>query len=318
MRLLVTGALGHVGSRLIRSLPADTFDEVVLLDNLSSQRYCSLFDLPDRPRFTFVQDDILEADLDRRCAGVDAVVHLAAITDAEGTVEQPVLTEAVNLGGTLRVARACARSGTKLIFLSTTSVYGQQEGVVDEECPAEELRPQSPYAASKLRAESALAELGRTDGLEFVVCRFGTVFGPSIGMRFHTAVNKFVWQACNRQALTVWRTALHQRRPYLDLGDACRALLFILERGLFGGQVYNVLTRNATVEEIIAVIRQRIPDTHVEYVDSPIMNQLSYTVSCARFEALGFDFRGSLREGIGSTIDVLRGLTPSVLGARGA
>ena len=220
--------------------------------------------------------------------------------------------ELVNYKGTERVAAACAECGCRLVFLSTTSVYGTQDTVVDENCSAGQLKPQSPYAESKLRAERLLTEMGPREGLKFVICRFGTIYGTSIGMRFHTAVNKFVWQAVNGLPITVWRTALDQKRPYLDLGDAVRAVRFILETSRFDNQIYNVLTDNSSVGEIVAIIREFVPDLKVELVDSPIMNQLSYTVLCDKFRALGFAFKGDMREGIGETARLLRGL-PQVL-----
>lgn len=116
-----------------------------------------------------------------------------------------------------------------MLFLSTTSVYGTQREVVDEMCSVEELKPQSPYAASKLQAEQLLKSMGEESGLQFVTVRFGTVFGKSVGMRFHTAINKFCWQASTARPITVWRTAMHQKRPYLHVSDAVRALHFILE-----------------------------------------------------------------------------------------
>jgi nucleoside-diphosphate-sugar epimerase len=186
------------------------------------------------------------------------------------------------------------------VFLSTTSVYGTQSEIVDEDCPESDLQPQSPYASSKLAAEKMLTRLG-VEGLDFVTCRFGTIFGHSIGMRFHTAVNKFCWQAVLGEPLTVWRTALHQRRPYLDLTDGIRAIEFILKRGL-DGRLYNVLTVNASVAEIVAMVREVVPDITVREVDSPLMNQLSYSVDDSRFRALGFEVRGDLRSAIAQTI----------------
>ncbi len=82
----------------------------------------------------------------------------------------------------------------------------------------------------------------------------GTIFGPSIGMRFHTAVNQFCWRAVAGQPLEVWTTASHQFRPYLDLSDAVRAMIFVLRRGQFDGRVYNVLTLNATVTHVVDVL----------------------------------------------------------------
>ena len=88
MRLLITGALGHIGSRFIHSLkPDQNFGEIVLLDNLSTQRYSSLFDLPRGVSFRFIEDDVCTANLKEYFAGIDAVVHLAAITDAPRSFE---------------------------------------------------------------------------------------------------------------------------------------------------------------------------------------------------------------------------------------
>jgi nucleoside-diphosphate-sugar epimerase len=316
MRLLVTGALGHIGSRLIHDIKPGEFDEVVLVDDFSVQRYCSLFNLPDGVPFRFVEADVCKADLAPLVAGMDVVIHLAAITNAAGSFDNQAQVERVNLEGTRRVAEVCAAAGARFVFLSTTSVYGTQAEVVDESCAIDELKPQSPYADSKLKAERMLTALGTSAGLRFITCRFGTIFGTSVGMRFHTAVNKFCWQAVVGQPITVWRTALHQRRPYLELGDAVRALRFIIETDRFDGEIYNVLTLNATVHDIVETIREFVPDLRIELVDTRIMNQLSYTVSSRKFDGLGFQYGGNLREGVGATVGLLRGLraTASVPG----
>lgn len=313
MKLAITGALGHIGSRLIHALKPGDFEQVVLIDNLATQRFVSLFDLPKGVPFRFVEADVLKADLAKLFDGIDVVIHLAAVTNAAGSFDRQEEVERVNHVGTERVAEACLATKSRLVFLSTTSVYGTANDVVDENCAESELKPQSPYATSKLKAEKRLAELAATSGLRFVACRFGTIYGTSPGMRFHTAVNKFCWQACLGESITVWRTALHQKRPYLELGDAVRSLRFIIDRDLFDGNVYNVLTDNVTVGGIVDVIKRYVPDLRVELVDSAIMNQLSYTVSPAKFAALGFDYRGNLDEGIRSTVELLRGVRAAPL-----
>lgn len=309
MKIVITGALGHIGSRLIRELPTQFPEaEIVMLDNLSTQRYSSLFNLPGCGRYRFLQADVLKADLTAVFAGADVVVHLAAITNAAGSFEIKDQVEHVNFAGSERVAEECLRSGCPLIFASTTSVYGTQAETVDEECLIDELKPQSPYAESKLKAERMLEALSREGGLRFVTCRLGTIFGTSIGMRFHTAVNKFCWQAVLGQPLTVWRTALHQDRPYLDLADAVAAIICIIQRELYDRRVYNVVTTNTSVSRIIESIASYVPDISVGYVDTEIMNQLSYHVSNRRFRSLGFEFKGTLEQGIRETIDWLRGV----------
>lgn len=306
MKIVVTGALGHIGSALIRMLP-DRFPgaEIVMIDNMATLRYPSLFDLPARGRYCFVEADVREADLRPLLQGAHTVVHLAATTDAEGSARNRTATEANNYNATAKVAEACAESGARLIHLSSTSVYGTQAETVSEDCQAEDLKPQSPYAECKLKEEKLL-QSPHNSRLKAVICRFGTIFGPSPGMRFHTAVNKFCWQAVMRQPLTIWRTAYDQKRPYLDLRDAICALAHIIERDLFDGRVYNVLTLNATVRDLVEAITKLLPDLKLSFVDSPIMNQLSYEVSAQRFIDRGFTFTGDLQRGIGDTVALLR------------
>jgi nucleoside-diphosphate-sugar epimerase len=312
MKIIITGALGHIGSKLIRELPvAFPGAELILLDNLSAQRYCSLFDLPVEGNYRFLQEDVLRADLTSLFKGAACVVHLAAITNAADSFDNAQQVELVNFDGTERVANACVQTQCPLIFLSTTSVYGTQDQVVDESCPSSDLKPQSPYAESKLRAERLLQSLGEAKALNFIILRLGTIFGTSIGMRFHTAINKFCWQAVTGQPVTVWRTARYQNRPYLDLKDAVAAIRMVIERNLFDRRIYNVVTANASVDEIISIIKQHVSDLVVEYVDSRIMNQLSYNVSNERFSTLGFEFEGNLEEGIAETIELLRGVRSS-------
>ena len=307
MRLVVTGALGHIGSRLIRDLarlwPGT---EVVMLDNLATERYASLYDLPDACRYEFIEGDVLTADLERVFAGADAVVHLAALTNWARRDLHPRMQH-VNVDGTARVAHACASRGIGLLFPSTTSVYGVPHGVVSEDCALEDLKPQSQYAGWKLQSEDLLRALSRSHGLRFVILRMGTIFGPSVGMRFHTAVNQFCWRALAGQPLDVWTTATNQFRPYLDLTDAVRAMIFMLKRGQFDGRVYNVLTLNATVTHVVEVLSRFIPELRINYVDSPLMNNLSYCVDHARLSRLGFEVRGSLERGIGDTVAMLIG-----------
>lgn len=308
MKIVITGALGHIGSRLIRDLP-DAFaeSEIVILDNLSTQRYGSLFNLPKHGRYRFLEGDILNFDLSKLFKNAEVVIHLAAITNAAASFAIPDQIEEVNFKGTERVAHACADIGCSMIFPSTTSVYGTQAELVDEDCSTDELKPQSPYAESKLKSENLLHQLGEEDGLKYVLCRFGTISGISSGMRFHTAVNHFCWQAVMGQPLTVWRTALHQKRPYLSLVDAVNAIKFIIQKKLYDNRVYNILTENLTPADIIRMIEKQLGRIEIQYTDSRIMNLLSYEVSNRRFVESGFDFSGSVEKDIFETIALLRG-----------
>ena len=304
MRIVVTGALGHIGSFLVRYLPK-VFNnpEIVMIDDLSTQRYCSLFDLPRNARFQFHESKVQNIDLVALVRESDVVIHLAAITDAAGTADKPELVETNNLSATKAVAQACLTCNVPLIFPSTTSVYGSQSTRVDETCA--DLKPQSPYAETKIKEETCLEELSKR-GLKMAIVRFGTIYGVSPGMRFHTAVNKFCWQAVMGQDLTVWETAMDQFRPYLWLQDAAAAVAWIVQKNLYDSAVSNVVSGNHTVRQVLDEIRKYVPDLRVSLVQHKIMNQLSYEVSAEKFSKTGFRFTGTLADGISQTMKMIR------------
>jgi UDP-glucose 4-epimerase len=307
MKIVVTGALGHIGSLLVRHLAMEfPLAEINMIDNMMTQRFASLFNLPTTGKLKFIENDITKIDLKPILKNANIVIHLAAITDAEASFSNSELVEENNFQGTEKVALASVEAGAKLISLSSTSVYGTQKNIVAENCRPDELKPQSPYAATKLKEEKLVQSLCDTKGLKAVTCRFGTIYGVSPGMRFHTAVNKFCWQAVMGQPISVWSTAYEQKRPYLDIVDAVRAITFIIDKQIFDGKIYNVLSDNITVKGVVDMIREFIPDLETIFVKNKIMNQLSYEVSRERFEKKGFVFSGNLHQGIGETIALLK------------
>jgi UDP-glucose 4-epimerase len=107
----------------------------------------------------------------------------------------------------------------------------------------------------------------------------------------------------------VWRTAINQYRPYLALSDAIRAIQHVITNEIYGGQIYNVLTGNLSLQKIISTIEEiGGKPARIEYVDSPIMNQYSYEVSKVKFEETGFDYQGSLYDDISNTLKILDGI----------
>ena len=304
-RILITGSLGHIGSKLIHSLTGSDYSQVTMIDNLSTQRFSSLFNLPSDVNFHYHQEDILDADLNRLFKDIDVVIHLAALTDAATSFEREDEVEAVNYQGTLKVISACEANKCKLLFPSTTSVYGSQKKEVDENCSKEDLLPQSPYAETKLMSEQKIIEAVINNRLKAVILRLGTIFGSSKGMRFHTAVNKFCWQATLGESLSVWSTALDQKRPYLGLNDALNVIKFFIEKNIFNGEIFNVVTSNCTVKEVVSCIQKYIKEVKIDFVDTEIMNQLSYEVSSKKVESLGYKFSDDLEEGIKETIHLL-------------
>lgn len=310
MRICITGGLGHIGSFLIshnssRSL-ADRHD-ITIVDNLSTERYCSTFNLPPHA-IRLKLDDVKNCPLSF-FGGFDLIVHLAAITDATSSFEREAETTENNLSATRHVAKACLENNVPMIFASSTSVYGPNTDEVFESDVAN-LNPHSPYAKVKLEEEKYLQELAVTDGLQCLIFRLGTIHGVSNGMRFHTAVNKFCWQAATGIPLTIWSTAMHQKRPYLSLSDFARLLDFLPEASLdFQGEIYNVVTGHYSPAQIAQIIADYLKkEINTNIVESEVMNQHSYVASTLKVEAAGFSFKGSLERDVAQTLDILQGL----------
>ena len=309
LKFLVTGGLGHIGSKLVREYAKrDDIELIRIMDNFLVQRYCSLFNLPNGKRYEFIEGDIMnDGDLKKAMKDIDIVIHLASITDAPSTISKPQETERVNFEGTKKALDAAISAGVKkFLFPSSTSVYGEAEGIVDEEF--KDFKPSTPYAETKLNSERLLQSVGKEGKIHTVVLRMGTIFGTSIGMRFHTAINKFCYLAAMNRPLTVWDSALNSRRPYLGLNDDIRAFEFLEKNGKSGG-VYNVVTKNYSMQEVIDSLRTIISNVKIEIVKSPVANQKPYHTSNEKIKSLGFEFHDDLRISMQETVELFRRTT---------
>jgi nucleoside-diphosphate-sugar epimerase len=309
MKIIVTGALGHIGSKLIRDLPVFFDDiEVIMIDNFHTQRYTSLFNLPQSTKYKFYEMDILSDNLDGIFHSANYVIHLAALTEASSSFENVKEYESVNYLGTKNILEASKKHSVKLIHFSSTSVYGTKKDLVDENCDSEDLNPQSPYAETKLKEESLVKKYFENSHVLSQTLRFGSICGISPGMRFHAAISKFCYQAALGKPITVWKTALDQKRPYLNLNDASKVIAFIIKKELFNGGVYNVVTSNFSVRQIINEIEKHIPNVKIELVENKIMNNFSYNVSAQKIINEGFEFSSSIENGIIDTLSLFKSI----------
>ena len=309
MKIIITGALGHIGSSLIRYLAKiKKFETIYLIDNFSAQRYCSLFNLPEDASYTFLDLNLADCKIES-IPDSDCIIHLAAKTDAAQSSKYEKEFYNNNLEATKKIIAYSKNKYSKLIFASSTSIYGPQSDLIDENCLDKELKPQTPYADIKLKEEKMISEILNTKR-SFIILRLGTIYGFSPGMRFHTAINKFCLQACMKKPLTVWRTAWEQRRPYLSLNDFNRAIEHIIHNNLFRNSIYNVLSHNKKVKEIIEIINKKIP-SNIEYVDHPIMNQLSYEISNKKFCDTDFKFISNLKDDVFEILDTMININTS-------
>ncbi len=127
-------------------------------------------------------------------------------------------------------------------------------------------------------------------------------------MRFHTAVNKFCLNTILGEKIPVWTNALHQYRPYCSLSDASNAIIQIINKNAFDNQIYNVLTKNYTVHQILKMIKNNNFKFKIVKTKTPILNQIFYGVSNKKFDKFKIKMKGSIKKDIKETLKMLKKL----------
>jgi UDP-glucose 4-epimerase len=210
MRVVVTGGAGFIGANLCRHLLADpAVDEVVVVDDLSSGNRDNL----EGSAVETLVGSILDDDvLDEALRGASSVVHLAARPSVPRSIVDPVASHHVNATGTMAVLEAVRRHGVPhVVVASSSSVYGANPTLPKHEDLAPS--PQSPYAASKLAAESYTLAWARVWGFDALAFRFFNVFGPlqPAGHAYAAVVPAFVEAAVTGRSVEVHGDGLQTR-----------------------------------------------------------------------------------------------------------
>ena len=300
MKVLITGALGHIGSYVAENIhKISKIKETILIDNFESRRFNSLYNLNKKSKLKFFIRDLNNKGSLNDFKNIDYLIHCASMTNAEKSFGRENEMYKNNLNCLHTVINFCNSKKVKLIHISSTSVYGKQAKVVDENCEKKYLKPQSPYAKIKLIEENLLKKQKK---LKYTTFRFGTIAGVSKGIRFHTAVNKFCFNAALDENITVYKTALHQYRPYLSVRDAFKVFKFCIEKDFFKNDIYNALSGNYTVNQILNKIKKIKKKIKVSFVSSAIMNQLSYHVDNNKLNNEGLLLNSSLDTDIKNTL----------------
>ncbi len=306
MNILITGVLGHIGSSLLDNLSKiKNLKKVYLIDNARSNNLNILFNLKNkRVKINFIYGDLINKKIFNKINDkIHTVIHLASITNAEQSFKNKKLIFENNYSIFKNVVNFCLKKNARLIHLSSTSVYGQSEKIVDENF--KDLEPRSPYAEEKLLEENYLKRLKK---IKFITFRLGTISGISKGMRFHTAVNKFCLKTILGEEIPVWTNALHQYRPYCSLKDATNAIIQIINKNAFDNQIYNVLTKNYTVNQILKIIKDNNFKFKIKKTNTPILNQFFYGVSNKKFTKFRIKMNGSVKKDIKETLNLLKKL----------
>ena len=179
INLLITGGAGFIGSNLVEHfLQDDRVALVRVLDDLSNGYYENIEEFETHPKFEFIQGDICDYETClKACEGIDKISHQAALGSVPRSIENPMRTNEVNVGGTVNMLHAAKKQGVNRIILAfSSSTYGDHPGLPKVEDKVG--RPLSPYAVSKAAIEQYAEVFGRTYGLDWIGLRYFNIFGP--------------------------------------------------------------------------------------------------------------------------------------------
>ena len=179
INLLITGGAGFIGSNLVEYFLNDNRVALVrVLDDLSNGYYENIAEFEGHPKFEFIEGDIRDYDTClKACEGIDKISHQAALGSVPRSIENPMRTNEVNVGGTVNMLYAAKEQGVDRIILAfSSSTYGDHPGLPKVEDRIG--KPLSPYAVSKAAIEKYAEVFGRTYGLDWIGFRYFNIFGP--------------------------------------------------------------------------------------------------------------------------------------------
>tara|TARA_E500000178_G_scaffold355118_1_gene426560 strand:+ start:2103 stop:3035 length:933 start_codon:yes stop_codon:yes gene_type:complete len=278
MKILVVGGAGYVGGGIVDTLSKK--NEITVYDSL-------IYESAYRKDVNFIYGDIRDyKKINSILNNFDAVVWLAALVGDGACSINPTLTHEIN---SETVKNLVKNFNGKIIFLSTCSVYGAQEGVLDENS---EVNPLSEYASSKLIAEKYLEES------DAIIFRLGTLFGISdqfSRIRLDLVVNILTTKALVDKKMSVFGG--DQWRPLLHVKDVANAIEHNISSNTKG--IFNLHYKNFKIIEIAEKIKEKIPDVSIETTPLPFQDARNYQVSSDKLKLeTGFEASIELTQGV--------------------
>jgi nucleoside-diphosphate-sugar epimerase len=252
---LITGIGGFIGSSLARALLA-TNEQVRGVDNFATGKCENLQEI--LPRIDFHEADILDLDaMHKACAGIDFVLHQAAIPSVPKSVLDPVGSNRANVDGTVNVLVAARDAKVKrVVYAASSSAYGDTPTLPKHEAMTPD--PISPYAVAKLASERYMISFFRCYGLETVSLRYFNIFGPhqDPSSQYSGVLAKFITQMLRGEQPSIYGDG-EQSRDFTYIDNAVEAnLLACHADSQAAGKVFNIATgRRVTLNETFQLLR---------------------------------------------------------------
>jgi UDP-N-acetylglucosamine 4-epimerase len=264
--ILVTGGAGFIGSHIVDRLLDEGF-KVRVLDNLSTGEKKNLAQHQNKKSFQFIEGDIRNFDLVKKTVkGVDAVIHEAALVSVTRSVENPLLSNEVNITGTVNLLKACVDAHVKrFVYASSCAVYGDTETLPNHENLAP--KPLSPYAVDKLAAENYAKVFHNVYGLETVSLRYFNVYGPRQKYGPYSGViSIFINRLLENKPPIICGDG-KQTRDFINVKDVVEANMLALSKREAVGEVFNISTGEATaINKLTETIQKIMEKTYLKPV----------------------------------------------------
>ncbi len=303
MKILLTGGAGFIGSHVAEACLADSH-EVVIVDNLITGRKENI-----PPAARFIEMDICDSEVEELFVkeNFDVVIHHAAQIDVRASVAGPQFDARVNIIGSLNLLQGCKKSGVKkFIFASTGgAIYGEQDYYpADEEHP---VRPVSPYGIGKLSVEKYLYFYHLDCGLDYVILRYGNVYGPRQNPHGEAGVVAIFANKMLEGSRPIVNGDGLQTRDYVFVGDIARANRLALAYPKCG--IFNIGTGVETdVITIFRILKESLGSEAKEEHGPPPAGEQKRSVLdyCRAEKELGWKPEVAMKEGLRKTADSFR------------
>ncbi len=300
---LVTGGAGFIGSNIVEEL-LKRGQKVRVLDNFSTGKRENI--LPFLDKIKLIEGDIRDYRVVREAVdGVDFILHQAALPSVLRSVKDPIMTNEVNVGGTLNILDAAKNAGVKrIVYASSSSVYGNSEILPKSEDMSPE--PISPYAVSKLAGERYCRVFYEVYGLETVILRYFNIFGPrqDPNSQYSAVIPKFI-VAMKRGERPVIHGDGKQSRDFTYVANVVEANFLACEADNVSREILNVASGERftvlnLVDELNKIARKDISPKFQKERKGDVRHSLADITKADKM--LGFSPHIDLHEGLRMTM----------------